>query len=405
MGGDLEIAQLSRKERRSRKKKKKWLKRLIIALVLLLLLSGGFVGGSYYYANYRFNQIVKVHIAHLTPTTADVGGPFNVLLIGSDSRAFVSTPGQAQAFGSPNQYGGQRADVIIIARIDPQTHQISMLSIPRDTLVPIAGTNGNDKINAAYNNGPDQLVQSIQQDFGIPINHYIQINFEGLSNMVNALGGLQLNFPMKVKDNYSGLNITQTGCQTINGDQALALVRSRHLYYETSNGQWLYDGMSDWSRIRRQHAFFKAVITQAEGNLTDPLALNSFIGSAVKNLQIDDTFSASKIFSLAEEFHSFPYNALQTLVLPTTSYGSSSTYLRPAQPYASQVISDFMNLTVPSAPTTSSGSTSSSVPSSSTLLPSTTTTIPLATGETAPANQVVLDTPQSIPEPWNPVPC
>ena len=223
--------------------------------------------------------------------------------------------------------------------------------------------------------------------------------------MVNALGGLQLNFPMKVKDNYSGLNITQTGCQTINGDQALALVRSRHLYYETSNGQWLYDGMSDWSRIRRQHAFFKAVITQAEGNLTDPLALNSFIGSAVKNLQIDDTFSASKIFSLAEEFHSFPYNALQTLVLPTTSYGSSSTYLRPAQPYASQVISDFMNLTVPSAPTTSSGSTSSSVPSSSTLLPSTTTTIPLATGETAPANQVVLDTPQSIPEPWNPVPC
>jgi LCP family protein required for cell wall assembly len=128
------------------------------------------------------------------------------------------------------------------------------MSIPRDTYVHIPGNvpyvSGMNRINAAFNSGPNLLVQTIQDDFGIPINHYVEVNFEGFSNVVNALGGIYLKFKYPVKDKNSGLKILTTGCQLLNGTQALALVRSRDEFYEPSPGVWDYDGMGDWSRMR-----------------------------------------------------------------------------------------------------------------------------------------------------------
>ena len=92
-----------------------------------------------------------------------------------------------------------------------------MLSIPRDTYVPIPGTGSSNRINAAFNSGPSLLVETIQQDFGIPINHVVVANFPGFEGMVNALGGISLDFPYPVRDLYSGLNVTTVGCQTVNG--------------------------------------------------------------------------------------------------------------------------------------------------------------------------------------------
>ena len=85
-------------------------------------------------------------------------------------------------------------------RLVPKTRQIEMLSIPRDTYVPIPGTGGSNRINAAFNNGPSLLVKTIQQDFGIPINHVVVANFPGFEGMVNALGGISLDFPDPVRD-------------------------------------------------------------------------------------------------------------------------------------------------------------------------------------------------------------
>ena len=103
-------------------------------------------------------------------------------------------PGQASSFGSPATQTGQRSDVIIVMRLVPKTHQIEMLSIPRDTYVPIPGTGGSNRVNAAFNTGPSLLVKTIKQDFGIPINHVILANFPGFEGMVNALGGISLDF-------------------------------------------------------------------------------------------------------------------------------------------------------------------------------------------------------------------
>ena len=86
-----------------------------------------------------------------------------------------------------------------------------------------------NRINAAFNNGPDLLIQTIEQDLHIPVNHYVSVNFDGFQGMVDALGGITMNFPTEVKDSYSGLDVSQTGCQLVPGPTALELVRARHL--------------------------------------------------------------------------------------------------------------------------------------------------------------------------------
>ena len=103
-----------------------------------------------------------------------------------------------------------------------------------------------------------------------------------------------MDFPTPVKDQYTGLDVTTTGCQVVNGTTALQLVRSRHLYYMNSNGYWEYDGLSDFSRIQRQDAFFRAVLAKVNASITSPLTINSFIGAAVGNLTIDDTLSRGR---------------------------------------------------------------------------------------------------------------
>ena len=179
-----------------------------------------------------------------TCVAAANGAPYNVLLIGSDSRV-GETAAEAQQFGNATNAGGQRSDTIKIVHVDPATGTASTLSIPRDTYVTSSGMPADsaarpaqNKINAAFGSGPDALIQTIENTFGIPISHYIVINFFGVQDAVNALGGISMDFPYPVRDqdcstgvcyNNSGLNIPTAGCQVLDGTQALALSRSRVL--------------------------------------------------------------------------------------------------------------------------------------------------------------------------------
>ena len=138
--------------------------------------------------------------------------------------------------------------------------------------------------------------------------------------MVNALGGITMDFPTAVKDQYTGLDVRTTGCQVVDGTVALQLVRSRHLSYMDSDGYWEYDGLSDFSRIQRQDAFFRAVLAKVNASVTNPFTINSFIGAAVGNLTIDDTLSQSDLFHLAEDFRGLPPSHLVTETLPTVGY-------------------------------------------------------------------------------------
>ena len=170
---------------------------------------------------------------------------------------------------------GQRSDVVQLWRVTPSTKQIQILSIPRDTVVSMLRRTRRSSApttasTPSYNSGANQLVKTITANFGIPINHVVQVDFSGFQDAVNALGGIYLNFPYPAKDAYSGLNITTPGCQLLNGTQALAVARARHYEYY-ANGYWQYDGTSDFGRIQRQDVFLRSLISggQVEGQPAD----------------------------------------------------------------------------------------------------------------------------------------
>ena len=378
-------AELRSSRKKERKRQHRWRRRSLYVLSFVLVLAAIGVGGLYVYANYRFDQIKKVHAKHLVAAPAAPGKPFNLLLVGSDSRAFVSNATQENAFGNEANAGGQRSDVTMVARFDPAAKTVTVLSIPRDLWVDIpgndSGISGMNRINAAYDSGPDLLIQTIEQDLGIPINHYMAVNFPGFSGMVDALGGVTMSFPTPVKDQFTGLNVSTLGCQVVNGTTALELVRSRHLYYKNANGYWEYDGLSDFSRIQRQDAFFRAVLQKVNSSITNPLTINSFIGAAVGNLTIDDTLTKGDLLHIADVFRGLPASHLFTETLPTVAYTSSggAAALKEAQPYAQNVIDQFNAIgTAPATTTTTTAKGKGTT--------TTTTTVPKL-----PANQVDID--------------
>jgi len=379
------------------KPKRTWLDWLLLSGVVLVSVALVTVVSGYAYVQYRFNQVTKVTVRHLK--VAPVGAPFNVLLIGSDSRSNFSGKDQI-AYGDSSTAGGQRSDVIKIAHVVPATGQVSILSIPRDTVVKVAGDTRQigtyNRINSTYNTGPDQLVQTIESDFGISIQHVVQLNFIGFRGAVDAIGGVTLNFPNPARDDYTGLHIATPGCQHLNGGYSLAVARSRHYQYY-AHGYWQYDGTSDFGRIQRQNAFLKALINQAEKQY-NPLTLNAFIGSVIQGVTIDSTFTVSELASLAQHFKGFASNSLATWTLPTYSSNSSEFYslgsvLYVQQPQASQVISSFLGgpapvaFTPPPGPYGPVSTTTTTSPTSDATGGSTpTTTAPAVTTTTIPVN-------------------
>ena len=253
-------------------RRRRWPKRVAIAFVSLVLLVAARSASPMRTRPTGWDSSITLSVQHLAPPVPP-GKPFNVLLVGSDSRKFVDTPGEEKQFGNPTSQTGQRSDVIIIARFVPASKRVLLLSIPRDTYVTIPGNvpnvSGPNRINVAFDTGsPSLLIETIEDVFHIPIQHYVAVNFEGFSDMVNALGGVSLNFSTPLMDTVSDLNVTKTGCQLVEGPEALALVRSRDLQYETPSG-WQSDVQGDFSRIRRQDAFFQALLSKA--NTVEPL--------------------------------------------------------------------------------------------------------------------------------------
>ena len=327
--------------RRNGKPKWSGRKKTVVVLCAVIVLLGAVVGGGYGYLWYRYNQISKVHIS--AEVAAESGAPFTILVIGSDTRVGESSQA-AQSFGSSSVVTGQRSDVVQLWRVTPSTKQIQILSIPRDTVVSMLSPDNSqfgtyNRINSSYNSGANQLVKTITANFGIPINHVVQVDFSGFQDAVNALGGIYLDFPYPAKDSYSGLNITTPGCQLLNGAQALAVARARHYEYY-ANGYWQYDGTSDFGRIQRQDVFLRSLITAAKSKV-NPLTVNAFIGSVHEGVTIDDGFGFNQLIGLALTYHSFDPANLQAQTLPTEAangFGDLGDVLTVQQPEAQQML-------------------------------------------------------------------
>jgi len=404
------------RHRAPRTRRRRWTVRTLIVAGVIVALAALLGGGGYFYLNYQFHRIKTVKVHNLMKVGSKPGSPFTVLVVGSDSRAFVNDSSECKSYGCGSATGGQRSDVTILVRVLPAARKIEMLSIPRDTWVTIPGdianVSGQNRINAAFNNGPSLLVQTIEQNFHIPINYFVDVNFPGLQKMVKAIGGIHLDFKYRVKDLMSGLRVRHTGCQLLDGAQALALVRSRHLQYY-ADGTWYYDYGSDFTRIRNQQAFFRAVIRQLHGKLTDLFAMNSFISAATQDLMIDQTLGERTILKLAEEFHSFSPGSLKTETLPTegpyTTSGGADVLL-PAPRSDAAMVKSFLAYGTASKVSTTTTTQKATTTSSST------TTTSAATTTTTPANKTTVTTVVTPPSgaamyynktsaPYDPTPC
>jgi LCP family protein required for cell wall assembly len=361
----------SGKVRWSRRRKVVTVVSSIVVLVLLI------AGAGYAYFRYEFGQIKTAQCGSCV-AVAD-GAPFNVLVIGSDTR-IGETAAEAKQFGNQTTAGGQRSDTIKIIHIDPKTGTASTLSIPRDTLVTLSGVPSSsgvsspNKINAAFATGPNDpnpngtgangLVKTIENTLGIPITHWIVINFFGLMDMVNALHGINMDLPYAVRDygdcnsngvdeNCTGLDITTTGCQTLTGTQALSLSRSRHFEY-FKDGEWMSDLSSDIGRIERQNLIIEAVIDKAKSTY-NPLSVASFISSLAHDVTLDNKLGPTTLISLAERYHALSGSSLNSYTLPTAPgvyapYGDEDVEVV-QEPEASQTIATFLD-SAPETPST-----------------------------------------------------
>jgi LCP family protein required for cell wall assembly len=389
-------------------RRKKVLTTLGVVIVLILIA----IGGSYAYLQYDFGQVTKIACSACAAPTNDAIQPFNVLIIGSDTRA-GNTGQAAKSFGTASEVGGQRSDTIKILHVDPVSKTAQLLSIPRDTWVEMSGLpassglTGPNKINTAYNNGPVPLVETIQNTFGIPISHFVVVDFSGLINAVQSVGGISMHFNYPVRDNddgnnNSGLDITTTGCINLSGSQTLALARSRYFEYDDpAAGGWTYDPTSDIGRIQRQNEIIDALITKVESTY-NPLTLKSFLDAVVHDIAIDRNLGLGELYSLASSYHAFSPSRLKTYTLPTTSAetpgGADIEVVE--EPQAQQMLTAFMG-TPPNAITTpplDEYSDPISVPAGSGAPPPSSA----STGSTTPTTSAL--TPTAIPA-YDPTPC
>jgi LCP family protein required for cell wall assembly len=341
---------------RSRKRTAAW---VTGTLALVLVLVAGAAAGYGWYLNH---EIHRVDLRNLTsgPVKGDDAGTENILMIGSTDRCALKV--QNPAYGLCSQgVNGVNSDVVMILHLNPANHTVSILSIPRDLFVPNARSDGANKIDAALYQGPDRLIAAIEEDFGIPIQHFVELNFDSFINVVQALGGIKMYFPESVHDAYSGLNIQTTGCLSLNGTQALQVVRARHLQYKGPGvttddpNRWPHEAQSDIARIRRDHEFLRvlAAAVKAKG-LSNPITDQQLVSGVAGQLTVDSGFSASAMIDLVLGYHNVDVNSAPQLTVPVAvdqfgdyvyQGGSYGDIEFPAQPQDHNAVEQFLGLT------------------------------------------------------------
>jgi LCP family protein required for cell wall assembly len=250
-------------------------------------------------------------------------GTENILMVGSTSRCALAV--QNPAYGLCSQgVNGVNSDVMMILHVDEPHHRLALLSIPRDLFVPNARSDGANKIDAGLVEGISQVVASIQDDLGIPIQHAVSLNFDQFANIVDALGGINMSFPESVFDAESGLNVQAAACVHLDGTQALEVVRARHLQYKGDSTAyyaegWTQEAQSDLARIRRDHEFLRVLASAvAKRSLANPITDIGLINSVKSDLSFDQSWSVDSMASLVLDFHRVNINKVPQLTLPVS---------------------------------------------------------------------------------------
>jgi LCP family protein required for cell wall assembly len=296
----------------------------VIAIAVLLV-----VGLVALFFGWRLvSQIVSKN-AQSVETLSPSKGVNNFLLVGSDTREGLSK--QELSRVGTVAVSGQRTDTIILVHVSPRNRKAVMVSIPRDLKVDIPG-HGTDKINAAYAiGGPALLVKTVEHNLGVPINHYAEIDFAGFLKVVDAVGGVRLcnQTGHRLDDNFANLHMAP-GCHDMNGVQALAFVRARHID-------------SDFGRIGRQQQFLRAVMQKVSsaGNLINLPKMVRIAHIISDHMKTDNTLRTSTAISLARRIGRLDGNSVDMRVYPSGPDGPSYVTARAEAPILMKAIADY----------------------------------------------------------------
>ncbi|MGI9609931.1 MAG: LCP family protein [Acidimicrobiia bacterium] len=289
---------------RPRKRRGRLALKLFAALTVLLLLAAA---GTVFYAQRQFEAIERVEVASLLSPAGSSGT--NYLIVGSDSRENLdpNVENAGAIFGDGSQeIGGQRTDTIQILRISDDGAQ-HMLALPRDLYVPLGGDGAGNRINAAYAfGGPELLIETVEGSLGIPIHHYAEIDFAGFIELVDAVGGVTIDFPHPAYDRKTGLDIADAGPAILDSTQALAFVRSRN-YTEVIDGQPTIDPGGDLGRVKRQQIFLQSLFSE----LQSPRAAVSVLAdldTSTGSVKLDDSMSFTEALELAVQLRDLDLN-------------------------------------------------------------------------------------------------
>jgi LCP family protein required for cell wall assembly len=313
-----------------------WVKRLIVVFLVFANVAVFAVYWTLRSAQDAFRdnatQLEEV-VPELTLRPTESADPLVFLVIGSDTRDGLDS---LQNFGESD---GARGDVIMLIKLYPGDGHVQILSLPRDLLVEIPGK-GTDRINAAYAvGGAPLMVRTVKQVTGLPVHHYIEVDFVGFQSLVDDIGGVYLDFPYPARDANSGLSV-DAGYQLLDGSQALAYARSRH-YQELRDGDWVAVDADDIGRTGRQQNLILAIL----GAVKTPSSLTeagSIVGGFAQHLTVDSAFARSSLVELAFRMRSISGQKIETATLPVylDTYNEMSI-VRMQHPEADNVIAHF----------------------------------------------------------------
>lgn len=284
----------------------------IVALSAIGWLGLGRVSG----AINRIDAFANVENRPDKPTSA-----MNFLLVGSDNRAGL-TRAQIKELkvGGTEVADGARSDTMLLVHISKKRDNAVIISLPRDSVVTIPehiSTDGTktiparlNKLNAAFSfGGAPLLISTLEGATGLRIDHYIEINFLGFKNIIDALGGIDVCVKRDINDPKSYLTL-KAGLQTLDGLQALRYVRTRY-----------FDGRGDIGRMERQQEFMSAVLRKASstGTLLNPIKLVNFFNAAIKTVTTDEELDKNDLLTLGKQLKNLSANNVRTLTVPLSN--------------------------------------------------------------------------------------
>lgn len=300
---------------RHRRRRRSWLQRSVLLSGALSTLALAGSAGAFAYLYRKAEQIPRVELSSVLDAPQEGGEPQNYLIVGVDNADGLPADDPVRRKRDSQMLN----DVVMVLRIDPDEQKAELLSLPRDLWVPYGDTGDHARINTAIfrgNGRPDVLIEVMRDYLGIPIHHYVQVDFAGFRELVAAIDGVPVYFPNPARDQHSGLSILETGCVTLDPVQALAYARSRY-HDELIDGKWVRDPRSDLGRIARQQDLIRRAMQRAVSQgVRNPGTLDRLLDAGLDAVTIDDALTTGDLFDLARRFRDFEPDSLVNYTVP-----------------------------------------------------------------------------------------